>query len=256
MDDARLPLTEHLAELRNRIFKILIALLTGSIAAWSYREQIFGFLLRPALRALGPNGGKLQALAPAEIFFTYMKCALLAGFVLALPVVFWQLWAFIAPGLYPKEKKVALPFVLVSTLLFAGGAIFGYEVVFPLMFGFFASFQSELVEAAWTMREVFSFTVQMFLAFGVSFELPVIVFFLAVSGIVDVQTLLGGFKYAVLGAFILAAVLTPTPDMVTQSLLAGPLVLLYLLGVGAAWIFGPRRTREPQETSETSVTPI
>lgn len=256
MDDARLPLTEHLAELRNRIFKILIALLAGSVAAWSYREAIFAFLLRPALRSLGPDGGKLQALAPAEIFFTYMKCALLAGFVLALPVVFWQLWAFVAPGLYPKEKKVALPFVMVSTLLFAGGAIFGYEVVFPLMFGFFASFQSEFVEAAWTMREVFAFTVHMFLAFGVAFELPVIVFFLAVAGIVDTRALLRGFKYAVLGSFVLAAVLTPTPDIVTQSLLAGPLILLYLFGVGAAWVFAPRRAREAEDGSETGITPV
>jgi len=255
VDDARLPLTEHLAELRNRIFKILFAMLVGSVAAWNYREQVFAFLLRPALQSLGPDGGKLQALAPAEIFFTYMKCAVLAGFVLALPIVFWQLWAFVAPGLYPKEKRIALPFVLISTLLFAGGAIFGYEVVFPIMFGFFAGFRSEFVEAAWTMREVFAFTVHMFMAFGVAFELPVIVFFLAVAGVVDARGLLRGFKYAVLGAFVLAAVLTPTPDIVTQSLLAGPLVLLYLLGVGAAWIFAPRRPAADEAGDETGVTP-
>lgn len=256
MDDARLPLTEHLAELRNRIFKIVIAMLVGAIAAWNYREQVFEFLLRPALRSLGPDGGKLQALAPAEIFFTYLKCALLAGFVLALPVVFWQLWAFVSPGLYAKEKRVAFPFVLISTLLFAGGAVFGYLVVFPVMFGFFAGFESRFVEAAWTMREVFAFTVHMFLAFGVAFELPVIVFFLAVAGIVDARGLLRGFKYAVLGAFVLAAVLTPTPDIVTQSLLAGPLVLLYLLGVGAAWLFAPRRAAADEGSEETGVSTV
>jgi len=256
VDDARLPLTEHLAELRNRIFKIVIAMLVGAIAAWNYREQVFEFLLRPALRSLGPDGGKLQALAPAEIFFTYLKCALLAGFVLALPVVFWQLWAFVSPGLYAKEKRVAFPFVLISTLLFAGGAVFGYLVVFPVMFGFFAGFESRFVEAAWTMREVFAFTVHMFLAFGVAFELPVIVFFLAVAGIVDARGLLRGFKYAVLGAFVLAAVLTPTPDIVTQSLLAGPLVLLYLLGVGAAWLFAPRRAAADEGSEETGVSTV
>jgi sec-independent protein translocase protein TatC len=254
VDDAKLPLTAHLAELRSRLAKLLLAWAIATVASWSYREEVFAFLLRPALDSLGPEGGKLQALAPAEIFFTYMKCALLAGFVLALPVVFWQLWAFVAPGLYPSEKRVALPFVLVSTCLFGGGAVFGYEVVFPLMFGFFANFRSEFVEAAWTMREVFSFTTQMFLAFGVSFELPVVVFFLAVAGIVDVRTLLRGFKFAVLGAFVLAAVLTPTPDIVTQTLLAGPLVALYLLGVGAAYLVGAGRTRAAA-TEETRVTP-
>jgi sec-independent protein translocase protein TatC len=153
---------------------------------------------------------------------------------------------------------VALPFVLLSTLLFLGGAVFGYVVVFPLMFGFFAGFSSEWVEAAWTMREVFAFTTQMFLAFGVAFELPVLVFFLAVAGIVDTRQLLSGFKYAVLGAFVLAAVLTPTPDVVTQTLLAGPLLVLYLLGVGAAWLVGAGRRREEAATAEggTSVTPV
>ena len=185
-----------------------------------------------------------------------MKCALLSGFVLALPVVFWQLWAFVAPGLYPREKRLALPFVLVSSGLFAGGAIFGYLVVFPIMFSFFAAFQSDFVQAAWTMREVFSFTTSMFLAFGVSFELPVIVFFFAVAGIVDARQLFGGFKYAVLGAFILAAVLTPTPDMVTQTLLAGPLIVLYLLGVGAAFLVGAGRRRGSDETEEPGVTPV
>lgn len=251
MDDTPLPLTLHLAELRTRIFRILIAVVLGAAACWSYREETFALLLRPALHALAPEGGRLQALAPGEIFFTYIQCALLVGFVIALPVVFWQVWAFVAPGLYASEKRLALPFVLVSTLLFLGGAAFGYAVVFPIMFTFFSSFQNQYVEAAWTMREVFSFTVQMFLAFGVAFELPVLVFFLAAAGLVDARQLLAGFKYAVLGAFVLSAVLTPTPDVVTQTLLAGPLILLYLLGVGAAWLFARRPVAEPGSTPAT-----
>lgn len=236
---------------------MLLAVVIGTVVAWNGREQLFELLLWPALQALGPEGGKLQALAPTEIFFTYLKCALLAGFVGTLPVFFWQVWAFIAPGLYPREKRIALPFVLISTLLFAGGAAFGWRFVFPVMFGFFAQFENEWVEAAWTMREVFSFTTQMFLAFGVAFELPVVVFFLAVAGIVDARQLLRGFKYAVLGAFVLAAVLTPTPDIVTQTLLAGPLVVLYLLGVLAAWLFGGKRARGTAESTspEQGVTP-
>ncbi len=251
MDDTRLPLTEHLAELRKRLLRAIVAIVIGAAACWAFREQTFAFLLRPALDALAPDGGRLQALAPGEIFFTYIKCSLLVGFVIALPVVFYEAWAFVAPGLYASEKKLAFPFVLVSTLLFVGGAAFGYYVVFPLMFTFFAAFENQYVEAAWTMREVFSFTVQMFLAFGVAFELPVAVFFLALAGIVDSRQLLRGFKYAVLGAFVISAVLTPTPDVVTQTLLAGPLILLYLLGVGAAWLFTRKRTAEAAEPDAT-----
>ncbi len=254
MQDKALPLTEHLAELRTRVFRILIAWLAGSALAWHWHEAIFSALLAPALDALGrlDAGHSLQAIAPTEIFFTYLQCALLAGFALSLPVFFWQVWAFVAPGLYPQEKRVALPFVLVSTLLFVGGAAFGHGVVFPVVFGFFAGFSSEFVEAAWTMREVFAFTTRMILAFGTGFELPVIVFFLALSGIVEPRRLLAGTKYFVLIAFIVGGVLTP-PDPLSQLLLAGPLIALYLLGVGAAFLFAPKREAEPGAASLPSV---
>lgn len=246
MQDKALPLTAHLAELRARVFRILIAWLAGTALAWHWHEAIFAALLAPALDALGKLGAghSLQAIAPTEIFFTYLQCALLVGFALALPVFFWQVWAFVAPGLYPQEKRVALPFVLVSTLLFAGGAAFGHRVVFPVIFGFFAGFSSEFVAAAWTMREVFGFTTRMILAFGTGFELPVIVFFLALSGIVEPRRLLASTKYFVLIAFIVGGVLTP-PDPLSQLLLAGPLIVLYLLGVGAAFLFAPKREAEP-----------
>lgn len=254
MDETRLPLTAHLAELRSRIARILVAMLLGAALCWGYREEIFALLLRPALDALAPDGGRLQALAPGEIFFTYIKCSLLVGFALSLPVVFWEIWGFVSPGLYPSERRLALPFVFVSTGLFLGGAYFGYAVVFPIMFGFFAAFENQYVEAAWTMQEVFSFTVHMFLAFGAAFELPVAVFFLALAGIVDARQLMRGFKYAVLGAFVVSAVLTPTPDIVTQTLLAGPLVLLYLLGVGAAWLFARRKPAAEEGTEPEAPT--
>ena len=242
MDDTPLPLTEHLAELRTRIIRVLIAWVAGAALSWNFSEEIFGLLLRPAVQALGPEGGALQAIAPTEIFFTYLKCAMLAGFVLALPVVFWQVWAFVAPGLYDREKTAILPFVLVSSLLFGGGAAFGYALVFPLMFDFFTAFDSEFVRSAWTMREVFGLTTRLFLAFGVAFELPVVVFFLALIGIVDARTLLRHTPYAVLGIFIVAAVLTP-PDWVSQVLLAVPMVALYVLGAAAAWLVSPRREK-------------
>jgi len=241
MDETRLPLTEHLAELRKRIFRVLLAWVVGAAAAWNFSEQIFGLLLQPAVEALG-HDATLQAIAPTEIFFTYLKCALLAGFVFALPVIFWQIWAFVSPGLYDRERNAIVPFVGISTLLFAGGATFGYTQVFPLMFSFFTSFDSEFVQSAWTMREVFALTTRLFLAFGVAFELPVVVFFLSLAGIVDAPTLLRGTPYAVLGVFVLAALLTP-PDWVSQVFLAVPMVVLYLLGVGVAFLFGGARKR-------------
>jgi sec-independent protein translocase protein TatC len=249
VDERRLPLTEHLAELRARLFRILIAWTAGAALAWAFSEEIFRLLLEPAVAALGPSGGTLQAIAPTEIFFTYLKCAILAGFVIALPVVFWQVWAFVAPGLYESERNAIVPFVLVSTLLFAGGALFGYTLVFPLMFQFFTGFDSDFVQSAWTMREVFGLTTRLFLAFGVAFELPVVVFFLSLAGIVDPATLWRGTPYAVLGIFVVAAILTP-PDWVSQVLLAIPMVFLYLLGVGVAWFFSPRRKKA--ETHQTA----
>ncbi len=250
MDETRLPLSDHLGELRTRIIRILIAWVLGSALAWSFREQIFGLLLEPAIAALARDGaaGTLQAIAPTEIFFTYLKCALLAGFVFALPVIFWQVWAFVAPGLYPSERGAIAPFVLVSTALFGGGAVFGYTQVFPLMFDFFTGFDSEFVQSAWTMREVFALTTRLFLAFGIAFELPVLVFFLALAGIVDAPTLLRGTPYAVLAVFVVAALLTP-PDWVSQIFLGIPMVGLYLLGVGVAWLFGGARRRDAAPSS-------
>jgi sec-independent protein translocase protein TatC len=217
MDDTRLPLTEHLAELRTRLIRIALAWVAGSALAWNAKEQIFRLLLAPAVNALGEGSRPLQAIAPTEIFFTYLECALLAGFLLALPVIFWQIWAFVAPGLYANEKNAIVPFVLISTLLFAGGALFGYTQIFPVMFGFFVAFDNEFVESAWTMSEVFSLTTRMFLA------------------------LWRGTPYAVLAIFIVAAILTPTPDWVSQVLLAVPMVGLYLLGVAVAYLFGGAR---------------
>jgi sec-independent protein translocase protein TatC len=242
VNDAKLPLTEHLAELRTRIFRILIAWVIGVALAWNFSEEIFGLLLEPAVTALGDDRHGLQAIAPTEIFFTYLKCAVLAGFLFALPVIFWQIWRFVAPGLYPVEKHAIVPFVGVSTLLFSAGAIFGYTMVFPLMFNFFTQFDSDFVRSAWTMREVFALTARLFLAFGIAFELPVLVFFLSMAGIIDAPTLFRGTPYAVMGIFVMAAILTP-PDWVSQIFLAVPMVALYLLGVGVAYVFGGGRKK-------------
>lgn len=255
MDEAALPLTEHLAELRSRLIKAVVAWIAASILAWNFKEEIFRALLAPAVAALGGGKGHLQAIAPGEIFITYLKGALLGGFVISLPVVLWQAWSFVAPGLYPSEKKFAVPFVVISTLLFVTGALFGHQLVFPIMFAFLSEFENEFVQAAWSMREVFSMTTTMFLAFGAAFEMPVVVFFLATAGIFTVPQLLKKFPYAVLVCFVLGAVLTPSTDWISQTLLAVPMSVLYLLGVLAAWLFGGRRARESDERALTIATP-
>lgn len=239
MDERALPITEHLAELRRRIGIALAAILLASILAYNFSEQIFGFLLAPATDALAARGSKLQAIAPTEIFVSYLKCSLLAGFVLTLPVSFWQLWAFVAPGLYDSEKRAILPFVLSSSLLFVLGAAFGHTFVFPVMFQFLNSWDNDWVVSAWTLREVFGLTTQLILAFGVIFELPIFVFFLSISGIVTARQLLGGTRYAIVASFIVGAILTP-PDVVSQVLMSVPMVVLYLVGVAVAWIFEPK----------------
>lgn len=248
MADPELPITDHLAELRSRIAWVIASWFTCAGASYAWAENIFAFLLAPALDALGP-GAALQSIAPTEIFFTYIKCALLAGFIFALPVFFWQIWAFVAPGLYAGEKRLVVPFVFSSSLLFTIGSFFGYSIVFPIIFDFFNSFSNEFVVSAWTMREVFSLTTRLFLAFGVAFELPLLVFFLAMAGVVTARQLLDFTPYAVLCVFIAAAVLTP-PDVVSQLFLAVPMIGLYLLGVGAAYLVAKRKPKDDDEKEE------
>jgi sec-independent protein translocase protein TatC len=243
VDERALPITEHLAELRRRIGWALGAIVLGAILAYTYSETIFGYILSPATSALAAKGSRLQAIAPTEIFIAYIKCALLAGFVLTLPVSFWQLWAFVAPGLYDTEKRAIFPFVLASTVLFVSGAAFGHTFVFPVMFEFLNSWDNEWVTSAWTLNEVFGLTTQLILAFGVIFELPIFVLFLSLSGIVTARQLLGGTRYAVVASFVIGAILTP-PDVVSQVLMSVPMVVLYLIGVAVAFVFEPKPAAE------------
>ena len=244
------PITDHLAELRRRIFRILLAVTVLSIVSFSYAEEIFLFLVEPVVQSTEGTGTTLQAISPTETFFTYLKCALLAGFVLSLPVTFWQVWAFIAPGLYESERRAVVPFVFISSLLFISGAVFGYTQVFPLVFDFLSSFDdSPLIQQNWTMSAVFSTTSRLFLAFGTAFELPVVVFFLAITGLVSTRKLISGTPYALLAIFVVAAILTP-PDPMSQVLLALPMFVLYILGVGVSWIFDPARKRKEIQESQ------
>jgi len=240
MDDTPKPVVEHLDELRRRLFWIVACwgLLTG-LAALAV-EDVFEILMGPAVDAVRARGRTLIAIAPAELFMTYIKTALLAGFLASMPVILYQGWMFVAPGLYPKERRFALPFVLGASLLFAIGCAFGYFLAFPKVFDFFLGLESPFIETSWTTQTVFGFMSRLYLAFGLAFELPVVLVLLAVARVITPAALARGRKYAVLAMFVVAAIITP-PDAVSQVMLAIPLCLLYELSVWFAYALAGRR---------------
>lgn len=223
------PFLSHLEELRKRLVVCAIGVGAGFVIAYIFAERLFQLLVAP-LKAVMPEGDQLIFTNLPEMFFAYIKVAFIAGIMAASPLIFYQLWMFIAPGLYRKEKKMAIPFVISSTILFVGGALFGYFVVFPFGFKFFIGFSNEYVKALPSVKQYFSFSMKLLLAFGAVFELPVIIFFLSKMGIVTPQFLRQKRKYAILLTFALAAILTP-PDVITQCMMAGPLIVLYEIGI-------------------------
>ena len=235
---------EHLDELRTRLTVSALALLGGFLVAFAFSGYVFDFIMRPLQDAL-PPGGQLVYTEPAEAFLLYLKIAALAGTVLAAPIVMWQLWLFIAPGLYTNEKRYAIPFVLMSSVFFVSGAAFSHYLVFPFAWRFFASFGSDYVEFMPRIAPAFSLYAKLALAMGAVFQMPTLVLFLARMGVVTAGFLVRQIKYAILVIFILAAVLTPGPDVVSQLLMAGPMVLLYALSILIAWAFGRKRREGP-----------
>lgn len=242
---AEMTFTEHLEELRMRLVRSFIAIGVGFVACYAFAEDLFHLLMRPLLDVLLPTGGTLIYTALPEAFFTYVKTAALAGFFVASPYVFYQMWLFVAPGLYESERKYLIPIAILSAVFFVVGASFGYFVVFPYGFQFFVGYATDIVKPMPSLSEYFSFAVQMLIAFGVIFELPLVIFFLARLGIVTGQWLRQKQKYAVLVIFIVAAILTP-PDVVSQLLMAAPLLVLYELGIWVAYLFGTKKPA-PQE---------
>jgi sec-independent protein translocase protein TatC len=242
-DDRTMPLMGHLEELRSRLVKALITVGIAFLPAYAFANYLFVFLTQP-LEAI-PNPPPLIGTSPAEAFFTKLKVAFIAAFFGASPVVFYQVWQFVAPGLYEHEKRYVWPFVLFGTFFFLLGAGFCHAVVLPVGYAFFLEqYKTIGVQAMLRVSEYLTFTARMLLAFGVTFELPVLAFFFARVGLITHKTLLGFFRYAVLGIFILAAVLTPGPDVASQFLLAAPLLLLYSLSIGVAYVFGKVKTEE------------
>lgn len=246
MTDLKMPLTAHLEELRWRLIKALLAITVGFALTYSFADQLFFFLTRPLL-VLTPGPVELIGTGVTEAFFTKLKVSFIAAIFLASPVLFYQAWLFVAPGLYDQEKRYARPFVFFATIFFVVGAGFCYYVVFPVGYRFFIEeYQTIGVSPSIRISEYLTFTARMLLAFGLTFELPVITFFLARIGVVTYQMMLHYTRYAVLVIFIIAAVLTPGPDIASQMLMAGPLLLLYILSIGVAYLFG---TQKPQTES-------
>jgi sec-independent protein translocase protein TatC len=243
--EGRMTFLEHLDELRKRITHSVTALLVGFVLSFLFINQIEAFIYQRLTSDI--PGGEFIYTEPGEAFFLMMKMAALTGVLIASPYIMWQVWLFIAPGLYAKEKKFAIPFVLSSSLLFVAGAAFSHYVVFPLAWGFFASFSNEFMRFTPRIDPVFGMYVKLALGIGLTFQLPVLIFVLARLGIVTAKFLMRNFKYAVLLIFIFAAVITPDASPVTQLLVGGPMVVLYLFGVGAAWLFGKSKNSDPAD---------
>ena len=241
MTDATMPLTAHLEELRWRIIKALAAIVVAFPVCYWFSEQIFAFLTRP-LVALGNEHLLLIGTSVTEAFFTRLKVTLIAAVFLASPLLFYQAWRFIAPGLYEREKRTTIPFVIAATVFFFAGASFCYVFVFPVAYAFFLEeYQSIGVSPTIRISEYLSFASRMLLAFGVTFELPVVTFFLARIGLVNHRMLISWFRYSIVVIFIVAAVLTPGPDVASQLLLAAPLLVLYLLSIVVAYVVARQR---------------
>ncbi len=239
-----LPVTAHLEELRRRLMICVGSWLVAFALCYTVSERLFQLIAQPVQAAL-PEGSSLVFISATEPFFAYLKIAALGGLLLALPVILWQLWLFVAPGLYGHEKRLALPFVLASSLCFATGTWFGFRHVFPLVFRFLVNFGTDGgMEAMLSMGAYLALSSKLLLAFGLVFELPIVIFFLARMGIVDHHWLGRHRKYAILLAFVVGAVLTP-PDIISQLSLAGPFMVLYEIGILAARFFGvPARSKD------------
>lgn len=253
MADLTMPLTAHLEELRWRLIRALLAIGLAFAGCYYFAEPLFAFLTAPIL-ALNPTGdpGTVQLIGTgvAEAFFTKLKVCFLAATFVASPIIFFELWKFVAPGLHHNEKRYAVPFVLFGSLFFLSGAAFCYFLVLPVGYRFFVEqYGTILVTPQIRISEYLSFTSRMLLAFGVTFELPVGTFFLARIGLVTAPLMIHYLRYAVLAIFILAAVLTPGPDIASQMLMATPLAVLYLLSIGVAYLFAKPREATADDTS-------
>jgi sec-independent protein translocase protein TatC len=241
-EDEKLPFTSHLEELRKRLITGFIAIGVGFVVSFGFKERLFNILVQPLIKVM-KDGETLIYTGLPEAFFTYLKVSLLTGLIVASPILLYQFWMFVAPGLYRKERSLMVPIVILSSFFFIGGALFGYFVVFPWGFKFFMGFATETIRPLPSMKEYFGFSAKLLLAFGLVFELPLVLTFMAKLGIVSVDFLKKNRKYALLLFFAGAAILTP-PDVITQVLMALPLMVLYEISIIGAKIFGKKKPEE------------
>ena len=238
-------LKPHIADLRKRLTISTITVVVMFFACFSFYEPILEWMMAPVKHAL-PVGTSMIAVEIQETFFTAMKVAFFAGFIISLPVIFWQLWLFLAPGLYDHEKKLVVPFVFFATLMFLLGAAFAYYIVVPIGFDFLIAFGNSVVSVLPSIGKYVGFFTKLMIGFGIAFELPVITFFLAKIGIVNDQMLKDFFRYAVVLIFIISAILTP-PDVISQVLMAAPLLILYGVSIYIAKVFNPAPKEDEEE---------
>ncbi|HEX5068891.1 MAG TPA: twin-arginine translocase subunit TatC [Vicinamibacterales bacterium] len=240
-EPSRMSFLDHLDELRRRIIYSLYALVAACAVMFFFWERMFVFLAQ----YFQQQGGQLIYNRPMGAFMFSLYICLLSGLLVASPFIFTQVWLFVAPGLYAKEKRMVVPFVFFSTILFASGAAFAHFVAFPAMWKFFASYQGlGGIQFLQNIDDTFSFYIWMVIGLGLVFQIPLLVYFLSRFGIVSARFLLKHFRYAILGIFILAAVITPSPDAMTQIVFAAPMLGLYIVSIFVAWIFGRRKPAE------------
>ncbi len=236
----KMSFLEHLDELRKRLVQSCIGIAVGVGVGLAFINPVVNFILAPTNRVL-PTGSRMIYTQPGEAFGLYVQIGLIVGVLIATPWIMYQVWLFIAPGLYANEKKFAVPFVLMSTIGFVGGAAFNHYIVFPFMMTFFASFNTPDLVFMPRLEDVFDLYAKMLIGMGLIFQMPTIVFFLAKMRLVTARFLLRNIKYAVLIIFVVAAVVTPSGDMITQAIFAAPMLGLYGLSILIAWIVVPNR---------------
>jgi sec-independent protein translocase protein TatC len=236
----QLSFLEHLDELRRRIIYACLGVIVGVVISFAFIDQIYTFLMAPAVASLPPEG-KLIYTQPGEAFSLYIYISLISGAVVAAPFIMYQIWLFIAPGLYSNEKRFAIPFVFFSTIGFLGGAAFNHYIAFPFVMIFFASFNTPNLTFMPRLADVYGLYSKMLLGLGVVFQMPAVMFFLAKMKLVTARFLVAKFKYALLFSFIAAAVITPTGDVVSLMIFTTPMIVLYCVSIGIVWVVAPIR---------------
>jgi len=239
---------DHLEELRKRIVYSVVAVMVGASLCWGYRERIYAVMQKPIMDALRSHGlaEKLVYLNPTDPFNLYLKIAMLAGLFLTSPFVLYQVWMFISPGLYRNEKRYVFPFMISTITLFTLGGYFGYRIAYPRALNFFIGFNGQFSPMI-TVGEYTSLFLSIVVGMGLIFEMPILVFFLAFLGIMTPSFMVKNFRYAVLVIFILAAIVTPTPDIVNMCVFAAPMLGLYALSIGVAWVVHPKQRAARKE---------